>query len=258
MRKKLIAGNWKMNKDIHETATLVTEIKERLNSFGNKVDVVICPPFVSLAVANGLIMSSKIKLGAQNMYHQNDGAYTGETSAKMLKAVGCEYVILGHSERRQYFKETNDFINLKVKQALENNLTPIICVGETLEERESGVTDTIISTQVKGVLAGLTASDVEKVVIAYEPVWAIGTGKTATPDQANQVHKLIRKLIAQMHSWALAENLVIQYGGSVNPQNAFDLLSQSDIDGALVGGACLKADTFVSIIGAAAEAGNTK
>ncbi|MDI6803428.1 MAG: triose-phosphate isomerase [Bacteroidota bacterium] len=253
MRRKVIAGNWKMNKDIQETVTLVNEIKERLNGFNKNVEVVICPPFVSLVVASGLIKGSNIKLGAQNMYHQNDGAFTGEVSARMLKAIGCEYVILGHSERRQYFKETNEFINLKVRHALTNNLTPIICVGETLEERESGVTDQIVSTQVKGVLAGLTQNDIEKIVIAYEPVWAIGTGKTATTEQANQVHKLIRKLVAQLYSWALAEKLIIQYGGSVNQQNAFELLSQSDIDGALVGGACLKADSFVSIIGAAGE-----
>jgi triosephosphate isomerase len=217
------------------------------------VGVVLCPPFISLVVASGLIKGTRIKLGAQNMYYQNDGAFTGEVSAKMLKSVGCEYVILGHSERRQYFKETNEFINLKVKQAIANNLTPIVCVGETLEERESGVTDQIINTQVKGVLAGLTIQEIEKIVIAYEPVWAIGTGKTATPNQANQVHKLIRKLVSQLYSWAVAEKLIIQYGGSVNQQNAFELLSQSDIDGALVGGACLKTDSFISIIGSGIE-----
>jgi len=253
MRNKLIAGNWKMNKDIHETVDLVNAIKERLNGMIGEVGVVLCPSFVSLVVASGLLKGTRIKLGAQNMYHQNDGAFTGEVSAKMLKSVGCEYVILGHSERRQYFKETNEFINLKVKQAIANNLTPIVCVGETLEERESGVTDQIITTQVKGVLAGLTIQEIEKIVIAYEPVWAIGTGKTATLDQANQVHKLIRKLVSQLYSWAVAEKLIIQYGGSVNQQNAFELLSQTDIDGALVGGACLKVDSFISIIGSATE-----
>jgi triosephosphate isomerase len=259
IRSKLIAGNWKMNKDIHETVTLVNEIKERVKSLETSpaeasVDIVICPPFISLVVAAGLIKGTQIKLAAQNMYYQNDGAYTGETSARMLKAVGCEYVILGHSERRLFFKETNELINLKVKQALANDLTPIICVGEMLEERESGVTDQIITTQVKGVLSGLTMQEIEKIVIAYEPVWAIGTGKTATTDQANQVHKLIRKLVSQLFSWAIAEKLIIQYGGSVNAQNAFELLSQSDIDGALVGGACLKSDSFTSIIGSAIEA----
>jgi triosephosphate isomerase (TIM) len=254
-KNKLITGNWKMNKDIHETVDLVNEIKERSNGTASEVGVVICPPFISLVVASGLIKGTRIKLGAQNMYYQNEGAFTGEVSVKMLKSVGCEYVILGHSERRQYFKETNEFINLKVKQALVGNLTPIICIGETLEERESGVTDQIITVQVKGVLSGLTIQEIEKVVIAYEPVWAIGTGKTATPNQANQVHKLIRKLVAQLYSWAVAEKLIIQYGGSVNAQNALELLSQSDIDGALVGGACLKADSFISIIEAGAEAG---
>ncbi len=259
MRHKLIAGNWKMNKDIHETVTLVNEIKERIQSLETSpvkvgVDIVICPSLVSLVVASGLIRGSQIKLGAQNMFHQNDGAYTGEISAKMLKAVGCEYVILGHSERRQFFKESNELINLKIKQALANDLIPIICVGETLEERESGVTDNIIATQVKSVLTGLTMQEIEKIVIAYEPVWAIGTGKTATKEQANQVHKLIRKIVSQLYSWAIAEKLIIQYGGSVNAQNAYELLTQSDIDGALVGGACLKSDSFTSIIGATIEA----
>ncbi len=258
MRKKVIAGNWKMNKDIHETITLATEIKERMNGIPSDVEVVLCPSFTSLVVASGLIKGSQIKLGAQNMYHQNDGAYTGEVSSGMLKSVGCEYVILGHSERRQYFKESNDFINLKVKQALINNLIPILCVGETLEERVAGVTDQIVTTQIKGCLAGLSENEISGIIIAYEPVWAIGTGKTATPEQANQVHKMIRKLISQMYSWATAEKMIIQYGGSVNAQNALELLSQSDIDGALVGGACLKAESFISIVGSASEIINSK
>lgn len=254
MRKKIIAGNWKMNKDIHETVSLVNEIKDRLNGLSkNNVDVIICPPFTSLVIASGLIKGSTIKLGAQNMYHKDDGAYTGEISARMLKSIGCEYVILGHSERRQYFSETNEFINLKVKQAILYNLIPIICVGETLEERESGVTKNIIETQIKGVLSGLTQEQINKIIIAYEPVWAIGTGKNATPEQANEVHQFIRKIISRLYSWDTAERLTIQYGGSVNPQNAHDLLSQSDIDGALVGGACLKADSFINIIGAATQ-----
>lgn len=254
MRKKVIAGNWKMNKDIHETVTLVNEIKERLNGLSNnKVDVIICPPFTSLVIASGLIKGSALKLGAQNMYYKDEGAYTGEISARMLKSIGCEYVILGHSERRQYFSETNELINLKVKQALLYNIIPIICVGETLEERESGVTKDIVATQIKGVLSGLTKAQIDKIIIAYEPVWAIGTGKNATPEQANEVHQFIRKLVAQLYSWDVAERLTIQYGGSVNPQNAYDLLSQSDIDGALVGGACLKAESFINIVGAATQ-----
>lgn len=254
MRKKLIAGNWKMNKDFHETAVLVNELKERLKDFKKEAGVIICPPYTSLIVAKSLINESPMKLGAQNMSQHDEGAYTGEVSAKMLRAIGCDYVILGHSERRQYFGETNELVNIKVKQALKNSLTPIVCVGETLEEREGSVTDRIITTQVKGVLNELASEEVEKCVIAYEPVWAIGTGKTATPDQANQVHKLIRKLVSQLYSWAIAERIVIQYGGSVNDKNAVELLSQTDIDGALVGGASLKADAFVRIIQAAVEA----
>ena len=253
MRRKTIAGNWKMNKDIHETATLINELKERLKDFKNEVDVVLCPPFTSLVVAKSLVNNSPMKLGAQNMSQNDDGAFTGEISAKMLTAIGCEYVILGHSERRQYFKETNDLVNMKVKKALKGGLIPIICIGETLEERESGVTDKIITAQVKGVLHELASAEVEKCTIAYEPVWAIGTGKNATPDQANQIHKLIRKLVGQLYSWAVAEKLIIQYGGSMNAQNAADLLSQSDIDGGLIGGASLKADLFMAIIQAGVE-----
>lgn len=253
MRPKLIAGNWKMNKDIQETASFIEDLRGQLKDFPKEVGIVICPPFTSLVVAKGLIGDTPIKLGAQNTSDKGDGAYTGEISTRMLAAIGCEYVILGHSERRQYFKESNEFINLKVHMALRGGIIPIICVGETLEERESGVTNQIVSTQVKGVLSGLTSADLGSVVIAYEPVWAIGTGKNATPDQANEVHKLIRKLIGQMYSWTVAEKLIILYGGSVNPSNALDLLSQSDIDGALVGGACLKADSFAAIIHAGVE-----
>jgi triosephosphate isomerase len=254
MRSKLIAGNWKMNSTIHETASLIADMKERLRDFRGEVGVVVCPPFPSLVVAKGALEGSPMKLGAQNVSQYEDGAYTGEVSTRMLTAIGCEYVILGHSERRQYFKETNELINAKVKQALTGNLIPIICVGETLEERESGVTDHVITAQLRGVLHELDSAQVEKLLIAYEPVWAIGTGKTATPDQANQVHKLIRKLVGQLYSWSIAEKLIIQYGGSVNAGNAFTLLSQSDIDGALVGGASLKADSFVQIVQAGVEA----
>jgi len=254
MRRKLIAGNWKMNKDIHETATLIAELRERMKDFKNEVDVVICPPYTSLVVAKSLIKDSPIKLGSQNMSQQDDGAYTGEISSKMLTTIGCEFVILGHSERRQYFKETDDLVNTKVKKALKAGLTPIVCIGETLEEREAGITDKIITTQVKGVLHELTSNEVEKLVIAYEPVWAIGTGKNATPEQANQVHKLIRKLIGQIYSWTVAEKLIIQYGGSMNAENASSLLTQSDIDGGLIGGASLKSDAFMTIIQSGIEA----
>ncbi len=255
MRRKLIVGNWKMNKDIRETADLISELKERLKGFRNEVDIVLCPPFTSLVVARGLIKDTPVKLGAQNMSERGDGAYTGEISGRMLTAIGCQFVILGHSERRKYSEETNEVINAKAHQARGFGLAPIICVGETLEERESGVADRIITAQVKGVLAELASTDLAHCVIAYEPVWAIGTGKNATADQANHAHKLIRKLVGQLYSWATAEKLIILYGGSVNASNALDLLSQSDIDGALVGGACLKADSFMSIIRAGVEVG---
>lgn len=253
MRTKLIVGNWKMNKDINESAALIEDLKNRLKDFRGEVEIVICPPFTSLVIASALIKDSPIRLGAQNMSDKDDGALTGEISARMLTAIGCQYVILGHSERRQYFKETNEYINLKVHKALKSNLIPIICVGETLEERESGVTDKVVSTQIKGVLRELTSDDMKKVIIAYEPVWAIGTGKNATQREANEVHKLIRKLVGQMYSWPVAESLTILYGGSVSPTNALELLSEPDIDGALVGGACLKADSFFSIINAGLE-----
>jgi triosephosphate isomerase len=243
-----------MNKDIHETAALIGELALRLKDFRNEVDVVVCPPFTSLVVAKSLIKDTPMKLGAQNMSQHDDGAYTGEVSARMLSSVGCEYVILGHSERRQYFQETNDLVNAKLKKALAAKLRPIVCVGETLAERESGITDTVVTTQVKGVLRELDDAQIAQVVIAYEPVWAIGTGKNATPDQANDVHKLIRKIVGQIAGWALAEKVIIQYGGSMNAQNAAQLLSQSDIDGGLIGGASLKSDAFMTIIQAGVEA----
>lgn len=251
MRKTIIAGNWKMYKTVDESIELINELKSRVQNPTTNIEVVICPPFTSLVVAAGLLKSSAIKLGAQNMSEHDEGAYTGEVSWKMLKSTGCEYVILGHSERRQYFGETNDLINRKAKKALAGGLKPIICVGEKLDEREQGITQQVVSTQVKGVLAGLSADDLKRVIIAYEPVWAIGTGKNATPLQAQEVHQNIRKLVAQLFSWTVAEGLIIQYGGSVKPDNAADLLAQDDIDGALVGGACLTAESFASIIGSA-------
>jgi triosephosphate isomerase (TIM) len=254
MRRKIIAGNWKMNKDIHETATLINELKVRLKDFKNEVDIVVCPPFTSLVIAKTLLKDSPMKLGAQNMSKFDDGAYTGEISGKMLVATGCEYVILGHSERRQYFKENDELVNAKVKKALAAGLLPIMCVGETLEEREGGLADQVISTQIRGGLHELTSAEMGKVIVAYEPVWAIGTGKTATPDQANAAHKLIRKTLGQLFSWPVAEKTVIQYGGSVNNSNALDLFSQSDIDGGLIGGASLKTDSFMGIIQAGVEA----
>ena len=248
---KLIAGNWKMNKDMNETAELINGLKAKLVTLSTNVKVVICPPFTSLDLARKLIDGTPIELGAQNMYHEDEGAYTGEISPKMLKSTGCKYVILGHSERRQYFGETDSFINLKVKKALAWGLTPILCVGETLEQREKNITSEVVTNQVKGCLKDLSASDVEKIVIAYEPVWAIGTGRNATPEQAQEVHSIIRKLLSNVFSKETAEKIIIQYGGSVKPDNAKDLLCQPDVDGALVGGACLKADSFAQIVMAA-------
>jgi triosephosphate isomerase len=251
MRRTVIAGNWKMYKGLSEGVELVTVLKARLSNLKENMTVVICPPFTSLATIANLTKDSALRLGAQNMSQHDEGAYTGEISWKMLKSVSCEYVILGHSERRQYFGETNELVNLKAVKALSNGLIPIICVGEKLEEREAGTTDQIITTQVRGVLRGLSEADMERVIIAYEPVWAIGTGKNATPQQAQEVHVLIRKLVGRQFNSRIAERIVIQYGGSVKPDNAPGLLAQDDIDGALVGGACLQVDSFAAIVAAA-------
>ncbi len=248
MRPKIIAGNWKMYKNPDESRDLIDGIKTKLTFPLGNTKVIVCPPFTSLALAQSLLSGSAISLGAQNMYFEDEGAFTGEVSPRMLHSVGCSYVILGHSERRQYFGETNELVNKKARKALSSGLVPIICVGETLEQREKNITDQIVTTQVRGVLKEISSGDVERLIIAYEPVWAIGTGKTATPQQAQDVHLLIRKTVGQLYSWATAEKVVIQYGGSVKPENSRDLLSQADIDGALVGGACLKPDSFIAII----------
>ncbi len=248
MRKKVIAGNWKMNNDISESQNLISKIASGLNGKQLKCDVIICPPFTSLSEANSLIKNTPIKLGAQNMYFEESGAFTGEISAKMLKSVGCEYVILGHSERRTIYKEQDKLINEKIKTALKAELKPIFCIGETLEERENGKEKDVLTKQLSGGLDEISLDQMKKIIIAYEPVWAIGTGKTASPGQAEDMHQFIRAYIKDDFSTDVAENLVIQYGGSVKPDNARELLSQADIDGALVGGACLKADSFISII----------
>lgn len=251
MRRKVIAGNWKMNNDLQRSVNLIEELKSKLANKTVNCDVVICPPFTSLYEAKKIIDGSIIKLGAQNMFYEDSGAFTGEISAPMLKSVGCEYVILGHSERRTIFGEKDEMINKKVRKAISQNLKPILCVGETLEEREKDVTEKVVKRQIEKGLNYVTPDEVLSVIIAYEPVWAIGTGKTATPEQAQEVHAFIRKLLASMYSKDFAELIPIQYGGSVKPDNAKELLSQKDIDGALVGGACLKADSFIGIIDAA-------
>ncbi|HOJ08551.1 MAG: triose-phosphate isomerase [Ignavibacteriae bacterium] len=248
MRKNVIAGNWKMNNDLAQSEKLIVELKNLLQNEKPNCDVIICPPFTSLSEASKLLKGSNIKLGAQNMYFEESGAFTGEVSASMLKSAGCEYVILGHSERRTIFEESDEVINKKIRKALSAGLKPIFCVGELLSERETGITNDVIKRQILSGLQGVTEEEVKNIIIAYEPVWAIGTGKTATPSQAQEVHEFIRDLIQIDYSLETANDVTIQYGGSVKPENAKELLSQKDIDGALVGGACLKADLFMGII----------
>ncbi len=246
MRKTIIAGNWKMNKTNAEAIALALSLVEKVGRT-SKADVVLCPPFTALADVADAIKGSHIELGAQNMYAAESGAFTGEISPDMLLTIGCTYVILGHSERRQYFSETDQTVNAKVKLALAKGLKPIICVGELLEDREAGRTEGIVGHQVDGALDGLDADQIGKVVIAYEPVWAIGTGKTATPEMAQDVHAFIRSRLRNK-AGEVADDMTIQYGGSMNGGNAAGLLSQPDIDGGLIGGASLKADEFAKIV----------
>lgn len=248
MRRYVIAGNWKMNNDLNSSIRLISELKNALASKTLNADVVICPPFTSLETASVMIKDSLISLGAQNMYFEESGAYTGEISPTMLLSVGCKYVIIGHSERRTIFNESNQLINKKINAAIKFKLKPIFCIGETLIEREKNITFKVIEEQIREGLSDLSESDLESLIIAYEPVWAIGTGKNASPDQAQEVHKFIRELLTKMYSRTFSENLTIQYGGSVKPDNSKELMSQPDIDGALVGGACLKSDSFIKII----------
>ncbi|MGC9329332.1 MAG: triose-phosphate isomerase [Candidatus Hinthialibacter sp.] len=248
MRKLIIAGNWKMNAGAAEEASALA--KGITDKYGqtDKVDIVFCPPFTSLREVQKVIAGTKIGLGGQNLYPKANGAYTGEIAPGFLLDCGCRYVILGHSERRTYFKESNEFINEKVKCAFENNLIPIMCIGETEQEREAGKTEAVCEDHLRGGLAGLPSEQVKNMVIAYEPVWAIGTGKTATPEDAQAVHAFCRKVIADLYDDETAQTVRIQYGGSVKAENSNSLLTQPDIDGALVGGAALKVDSFVGII----------
>ena len=248
MRKKLIAGNWKMYCGDPEKAVALAKGVVEACGGQDKVEVAVCPPSTALAAVCAACKGTRIGVGGQNLYPKDEGAFTGEVSATFLKAVGCTYVILGHSERRTYFKETDAFINDKVKAALGHGLKPILCVGETDKEREEGITEKVVETQLRGGLAGLSADQIAMLVIAYEPVWAIGTGKVATPADAQAVHAFIRKLLAELASPAVAEIVRIQYGGSMKPDNAVELLSQKDIDGGLIGGAALKADSFAAIV----------
>jgi len=246
MRKPIIAGNWKMNKTPAEAEQLVTELIPLVKDA--KCDVVVCPPYVDLAVVANLLSGTNIKLGSQNIHWAPKGAFTGEVSADMLLAIGVSYAIVGHSERRQYFGETDEFVNKRAKAALEANITPIICVGETLDQREKGVTDTIVSKQTVAALAGIEADEVVKVVIAYEPIWAIGTGKTATADDANTTIKVIRDAIEGVYGKSIAEEIRIQYGGSMKPSNAAELMAMPEIDGGLIGGASLKSEDFAKVV----------
>ncbi len=254
MRTPLIAGNWKMNLHRAEAVALaeavVKAIKADSGKYG-KAEAALCPPSVYLDAVAQVVKGSSVALGAQNMYHEANGAFTGELSASMLRDVGCKYVVLGHSERRHILGESNQDVNRKVLTALKGGLSPIVCVGETLQQREAGQTADVVWEQFFGSLAGVSAEQMQQVVIAYEPVWAIGTGKTATPQQAEEVHADLRKILEFRYNTATAQAVRIQYGGSVKPDNAAELLSQKNIDGALVGGASLKAEQFLGILAGA-------
>lgn len=247
MRKIIIAGNWKLNKTLFEALDLVNGLKRELVDI-SAVDIVVCPVFTALAEVRDALVDSNIELGAQNVYWEDSGAFTGEVSAPLLKDIGVKYVIIGHSERRQFFGETNQTVNKRLKAALKHKLIPIVCVGENLQEREANKTFDVVRDHVQGSLAGLTKEEIKGLVIAYEPVWAIGTGKTATSQQAQEVHKYIRDLLEKMTDRETAQAVRIQYGGSVKPENTAELIGQEDIDGALVGGASLKADSFAAIV----------
>lgn len=246
-RKLIIAGNWKMNKTVEESLDLANGLVRELKDV-TEVDIAICPPFTALAAVSEAVINSNIRIGAQNMSEQGYGAYTGEIAAGMLKEFSTRYVILGHSERRQYQREQDTLVSIKAKAAHESGLKPIICVGEQLDDRENNHTEEVVGTQVRRSLAGLTAAQMEGTVIAYEPVWAIGTGKTATSAQAQEVHAFIRNLLTDIFDEDTSERVRIQYGGSVKPNNARELMSQQDIDGALVGGASLDVKNFSEII----------
>ena len=246
-RRPIMAGNWKMHMLVAEAESLVEDLISGLDGT-EEVDVVVAPPFTSLHSVGRLLDGSPIALAAQNLHWESSGAYTGEVSAKMLLDVGCKYVIIGHSERRQYFGETDETVNRRLKAALSEGLDPILCVGEVLEERKSGRTWEVVGSQIRQALEGISRSDAERLIVAYEPVWAIGTGETATPDQAQEVHAQIRDLMEELYDGAIAEGLRIQYGGSVKLDNVRGLMCQPDVDGALVGGASLKAESFLGIV----------
>ncbi len=246
MRRKVIAGNWKMNMLPNETIDFIQELTPLVKDTKN--EVILCVPYTDLFYALLHVQGTNIKIGAQNMHWEEKGAYTGEVSAPMLKSIGVEYVIIGHSERRQYFAETDETVNKKIKSALAHGLKPIVCVGETLEQREAGETETIVTNQIAKAFEGIASENLEKIIVAYEPIWAIGTGKTATKEDANNTIMQIRKKLAEIYGQNEAEGVIIQYGGSVKSSNAKELFEMSDIDGGLVGGASLKAEEFSKIV----------
>ncbi len=246
-RKVIIAGNWKMNKTASEAKTLVEELKAKVKDISS-VDIVVCPPFTSIDAAVKAAAGSNVKVGAQNIHWAENGAFTGEISAQMLKEAGVEYAIIGHSERRQYFGETDETVNKRLKAALAAGLKPIVCIGELLDEREGGRTEKVLFTQLEGGLDGITEEQMAGIIIAYEPVWAIGTGKTATPEMAEETHCYIRQQLGDMFDRETAGKVRIQYGGSMKADNAASLVAQKNIDGGLIGGASLKADSFADLV----------
>jgi triosephosphate isomerase (TIM) len=246
-RKKFIAGNWKMNTTLEEAVALAKGVADAVGK-QTDVDVAVCPPYISLSAVAEAVKGSNVKVGAQDVHWEAKGAYTGKVSCAMLKSAGAAYVIIGHSEQRQYFGETDETVNKKTKAALAAGLLPIVCVGETLDERKGGKMDAVIERQIRGAFAGISEADAAKCTIAYEPVWAIGTGETATPQQANEAHIFIRNILTQLYGKSVSDGMRIQYGGSMKPDNAKDLLAQSDVDGGLIGGAALKAADFAGIV----------
>jgi triosephosphate isomerase (TIM) len=247
-RRTILAGNWKMHKTVEESAALAASIAAALQEKPTAHEVVVCPTYVALDRVIQVLKGTGVQVGAQDMHWESQGAFTGKISADMLKALGVTYVILGHSEQRAYFHETDETVNKKARKALAEGLKPILCVGETLEEREGNVTEKVVETQLRGAYAGISAQDARGTVVAYEPVWAIGTGRTATSQQAQEVHKFIRALLTSLYGSETAEAVRIQYGGSMKAENAAELLAQPDVDGGLIGGAALKADAFLGII----------
>ena len=247
MRKPILAGNWKLNKTIKESIELVTLLKRGVRDT-QSVDIIVCPPYTALSDVSEVLIDTEIRVGAQDLYWEEKGAFTGEVSASLLKDAGAAFVIVGHSERRQFFHETHETVNRKTKAALKVGLTPITCVGETLAEREKGMTFKVLEAQLSGVFTDFSASDAQKIVLAYEPVWAIGTGKVATPQQAQEVHAYVRGWLAKRFGQNTASSIRIQYGGSVKPDNIAELMREEDIDGALIGGASLDAQNFLDIV----------